>query len=100
MNSYKTSKREIYFHVAKPFVDQFGHQHNGATVFARQEGDKEWRVSAALCSVNDHFSRPVGRAVARRRYFQQKQAGINAMLYEKRPMFDDVLDILLVKREA
>lgn len=43
------------------------------TTFYRREDDGVWYKSFAFCSIRDHFSKKVGRQVARRKYFQGKK---------------------------
>lgn len=80
---YKTSRREMYYHLTKPFIDTQGREFNGATVFFREE-TYGWCAEVAHHSRNDQFNRRVGRNVARRRYFQEKQAYDN-LGYEPMP---------------
>lgn len=60
-----TTHEEMYFHVREPFD-----RYQGGTVFFRKENDGWW-ASLSRCSVNDPWSRPIGRTVARRRYFDK-----------------------------
>jgi hypothetical protein len=61
-----TTHDEMFFHVREPFG-----RYKAGTVFFRKEEDGWWHASVARCSVADHFSRPMGRSIARRRYFGQ-----------------------------
>jgi hypothetical protein len=93
---YKTSKREMYYHLTKPFKDTQGRVFNGATVFFRQEDEHNWYGTVALCSKDDQFSRKVGRNVARRRYFTIKQAEtgmLDAMAFLEQPDYEAALEV-------
>lgn len=62
--------KERYVHIQIPDNARVTH----ATVFARLKPANErqparWEMTVAFCSKGDHFSRRIGRTVARRRFF-------------------------------
>lgn len=83
MNPHKsTTHDERFYHVK---VVQIGYDVSGdkrATVFFRKESDGTINASVALCHEKDQFSRRLGRAVSRRKYFQGKRHKVEEMSYE------------------
>lgn len=64
--------QERYVHIQIPDNARVTH----ATVFARlkpEDGRQpaRWEMTVAFCSKGDHFSRKIGRTVARRRFFNE-----------------------------
>jgi hypothetical protein len=60
---------ERYFHVKIP-----NGRYAGCTFFFRKEGGL-WLYAIAMCSNVDQFQKRVGRNIARRRYFTDRNAG-------------------------
>lgn len=82
MRHKSTTHREKFFHLH----DDSAYPFNAVTIFARQEADKDWFYSYALCSPSDNFNRAIGRNIARRKYFQKDPTYIG----ESEPTGDDL----------
>ena len=76
-----TTHRERYYHIHLS-LDESEH-YQAYTLFAREEdpGSNVWRFGYSLCHRNDQFCRRTGRAIARRRYFNERDT-LSAMKLE------------------
>lgn len=63
-----TNHEEAYIHYKLGESSRWSH----VTLFLRKEDDGIWYGKAAMCVRGDQFSRKVGRQVARRKYFDDR----------------------------
>lgn len=69
-----TTHEERFYHLKEQPLVSGKRLFKGGTVFFRKEHGT-WFAEAARCDHRDHFNRPKGRNMARRRYFQKRQRG-------------------------
>jgi len=81
-----TTHEELYFHID-----------DVASVFFRKENDGVWYGCAALRNPDDQFCRRTGRQVARRRYFQFRDANYGFSV--ERPSYEDAVDVMQLERK-
>lgn len=77
---HSTKADEYYFHIRAYHTEeklsgptQVLSTRGGGTVFMRKEKDGEFYAGVALCHENDSFCKRIGRNVARRKYFNNRQ---------------------------